>query len=886
MNYAEHPYENQMGSHCQANSYPSPYHPPSPYRPHPVSPPAHYGGHVPSTGQTGAPPPRSPQQQHPPYANGPPSQNQPPSMSPYSQQQYNPMGQGDMMYPRHMYPNSRAKPGGWGVTPDGNGGGFPPRPPMMGSPPPPMRSTPGPPHGYRPAVAGPPQSQSPSWAQSPRTTPSPLAAHARSPVQPFSPPPTPALTPQLKPSSPAVTQQVGGPSDPLQSLQKMVMLDSDAAEVVERYDVPHSEVDHRYGGTPSGLPPQSSPAQHGYVQGVEGTSSPGSPYPTYYNLDQNRLCTPPRSIYGNICGDLGSYQMAPVNGEVMTEERTGPGGYQPPMVNGGQTVAGPFQSAASRDNLMRMDVQFPPQTMAAMSAGGGFVPENGNTMPGSCLGDVDTEAPTSAPPQPAVAKPTWPSPQLMAVPPKEDPTKRRRSSDSVLCGGPPRPEKGGQRRPRGGGASGRGRRRSTTSLPECPTFSDGAGSSDAVMPAQPQSTPQCDAPGGEQNVGVGAVDSTASVGNANSAVTVASGESGVDVAKPVSVTPADTAPPKKKRGRPFGSKNKKKEDGLPPAKTKRGGASRKKEATVPAPPSGPPAMQAPPAQTASRAPRVLAGPYVHVEGTRERPVSSKIVNTVCRLEEEGKKKKGAEQGAQGGARPRQHPRRKLVGGHTSTLSPNYDAFTRDPTWVCALCRKGSHFGGLGDLYGPYGVGDDPGGSSTAVQAGTSGEGGACRGRGRRRRSEAETVIVRGAKKAKQRRPSDSSGAEDRTAGVANCQMLTAASVVDGEAAVRELWVHEDCAVWTQGVYLVGHRVRGLEEAVREAQDLCCSKCKFVGATLACVMRGCAEKFHYLCAVERGCQLESENFSIRCPKHKKPSTSCRDRQVTKSDCHRH
>ncbi|XP_064478556.1 transcription factor 20-like isoform X2 [Ornithodoros turicata] len=867
MNYTERPYENQMGSHCQANNYPAPYQPPSPYRPHAVSPPTHYGGHIPSAGQPG----QQQQQQHPAYANGPSTQGQPPSMVPYSQQQYNNMAQGDMMYPRHAYPNSRMKP--WGVTPESNGGGYPARPPMMGSPPP-MRSPPAQPLNYRQLsnVAGPPQSHSPSWAQSPRTTPSPLAGHARSPVQPFSPPPTPAHTPQLKPPTPPVAQQVGGPNDPLQSLQKMVMLDSDVAEAVDRYDMQNPVVDQRYETMPHAHQPP-------YVHGAEGTASPGSPYPTYYNLDQNRMCTPPRPMYGNMCSDVGGgYQMTPVNGEVVSDERTGGApGYQAPMVNGSQAAAASFQ-AAPRESGMRMDMQYPPQQVGRdMSMNSSFIPEN--TGVGPHHGEVGKEVPHPSHPGVA-ARPAWPPPpDLMVAPSSEDLTKRRRSSDSVLCGGGEVGLEQGnaQQRPvmsrsRGGGTRGKGRRRSTASLPEGPTFSDGAGSSDAIMPAQvplfpnvpqQQDVPKIEPSGMNSSTSMSNTESLGSEGNINVAP-------GVTPAPAVGGAAPTADPPRKKRGRPFGSKNKKKnEDGSSPAKSKKGSAARKVEAALQAPPTAPPTMQAPPTLTASRPPRAVAGPYIHVEGTRERPLSSSIVNSVSRLEDEAKKKKGADQGGQQGPRPRQHPRRKLLGVHTSTLSPGYDAFTRDPTWVCSLCHKGSHHSNLGDLYGPYSVGEEIDATSVVVQqtggegAGTSGEGGATRGRARRRRSEVEEVIVRGAKKAKQRRPSD---AEEKS----TSQVASHVSA-DGEG-LRELWVHEDCAIWTQGIYLVGHRIRGIEEAIREAADLPCSKCKFVGATLACVMRGCKEKYHYLCAVERGCQLDSENFSVRCPKHKKPAPS--------------
>lgn len=43
---------------------------------------------------------------------------------------------------------------------------------------------------------------------------------------------------------------------------------------------------------------------------------------------------------------------------------------------------------------------------------------------------------------------------------------------------------------------------------------------------------------------------------------------------------------------------------------------------------------------------------------------------------------------------------------------------------------------------------------------------------------------------------------------------------DSEAGenLKEVWIHEDCAVWCQNVTLIGEEVRGLEEAVTEANE--------------------------------------------------------------------
>ncbi|XP_017271715.1 retinoic acid-induced protein 1 isoform X2 [Kryptolebias marmoratus] len=60
----------------------------------------------------------------------------------------------------------------------------------------------------------------------------------------------------------------------------------------------------------------------------------------------------------------------------------------------------------------------------------------------------------------------------------------------------------------------------------------------------------------------------------------------------------------------------------------------------------------------------------------------------------------------------------------------------------------------------------------------------------------------------------------------------------------EYWLHEDCGVWSAGVFLVKGRVYGLEEAVKVAQETMCSACHAPGATLGCFFKGCANKYHY------------------------------------------
>uniref|UniRef100_A0ABI8AEV0 PHD-type domain-containing protein n=1 Tax=Felis catus TaxID=9685 RepID=A0ABI8AEV0_FELCA len=84
---------------------------------------------------------------------------------------------------------------------------------------------------------------------------------------------------------------------------------------------------------------------------------------------------------------------------------------------------------------------------------------------------------------------------------------------------------------------------------------------------------------------------------------------------------------------------------------------------------------------------------------------------------------------------------------------------------------------------------------------------------------------------------------------------------------QEHWVHEACAVWTGGVYLVAGKLFGLQEAMKVAVDMTCSSCQEAGATIGCCHKGCTHTYHYPCASDAGCIFIEENFSLKCPKHK-------------------
>uniref|UniRef100_A0A3Q2DAJ1 Retinoic acid-induced protein 1-like n=1 Tax=Cyprinodon variegatus TaxID=28743 RepID=A0A3Q2DAJ1_CYPVA len=206
-------------------------------------------------------------------------------------------------------------------------------------------------------------------------------------------------------------------------------------------------------------------------------------------------------------------------------------------------------------------------------------------------------------------------------------------------------------------------------------------------------------------------------------------------------------------------------------------------------------------------------------------------------------------------------------------------FSEDRALVCCLCGQSANSIDLGDLHGPYypegyrpntktpasgsvlKEDEDDSSDSDSSSSGMRARRWACspgaqlkqkgllgnrRWAGGRTRSPA----------AKRARPD---------AGAADVEDWYSPPVLPVEPC--EYWIHEDCGVWSAGVFLVKGKVYGLEEAVKVAQETMCSACHHPGATLGCFFKGCPNKYHYRCALESDCVLIEENFSMKCRKHK-------------------
>ncbi|CDQ92786.1 unnamed protein product [Oncorhynchus mykiss] len=250
-------------------------------------------------------------------------------------------------------------------------------------------------------------------------------------------------------------------------------------------------------------------------------------------------------------------------------------------------------------------------------------------------------------------------------------------------------------------------------------------------------------------------------------------------------------------------------------------------------------------------------PFIHIE---HKPSSTSPANcTVINYPEEEKPRQNGQGQQQAG---RAVPSTSCLQlGRISTHSQHHSSL------VCCLCGGSANAMDLGDLHGPYyPEGYRPSTEALASKPGLKEEedlsdsDSSCSVRGRGRNDPSGSP---GAKRGRlEAGPSLTSGSR------AAVDDWYVPPVVPLDQC--EYWLHEDCSIWSAGVFLVKGRVYGLEEAVKVAQETTCSRCRNPGATLGCFIKGCPNKYHYRCSLQSDCVLNEENFSMKCTKHKNKS----------------
>ncbi|XP_058262044.1 transcription factor 20 [Hemibagrus wyckioides] len=198
--------------------------------------------------------------------------------------------------------------------------------------------------------------------------------------------------------------------------------------------------------------------------------------------------------------------------------------------------------------------------------------------------------------------------------------------------------------------------------------------------------------------------------------------------------------------------------------------------------------------------------------------------------------------------------------------------TRWDALVCCLCGASANAMDLGDLHGPY----YPEGFRPEAKLPTnpqeprdddSSDSDSSSNQTRKPRHKLQAAALG----PYQRWSSDGELSCSRAAKRSRTDTVTdwyAPPVVPLEAS--EYWLHEDCGTWSAGVFLVRGKLYGLERAIKMAKETICSSCHKMGATLGCFFKGCPNKYHYICAMQSGCVLYEENFSMKCRKHKNKS----------------
>lgn len=249
------------------------------------------------------------------------------------------------------------------------------------------------------------------------------------------------------------------------------------------------------------------------------------------------------------------------------------------------------------------------------------------------------------------------------------------------------------------------------------------------------------------------------------------------------------------------------------------------------------------------------GPFVHIKGPRDSPISVAVVNTPVN-DDDTEKKPPKTKKFHDDTEYRHKVRSK--GLHCSTLSNKYDAQTKDVSWICSFCKLGPHCPSIavsgfpqGDLFGPYII-------TTA-----SSEYEKClvdpydaQFKSRKAARAADMVMAPKSSSSKKSKRKHSESEHD--------VMLGITETVDKN---YEVWVHEDCIVWSPGVYLVGPKIVGLEDAVWTACNVKCSLCNFKGANVCCLRRGCANVAHISCARTGAWVLDGALYKAYCPEHK-------------------
>lgn len=88
--------------------------------------------------------------------------------------------------------------------------------------------------------------------------------------------------------------------------------------------------------------------------------------------------------------------------------------------------------------------------------------------------------------------------------------------------------------------------------------------------------------------------------------------------------------------------------------------------------------------------------------------------------------------------------------------------------------------------------------------------------------------------------------------------------------VHDLTVHVVCALWCPEVYYDPRsgQVFKIDSALQRAQNISCSVCGGLGASVGCVEPSCQRSYHFPCTLSTGGKVCPSEFTFRCAEHTK------------------
>lgn len=153
----------------------------------------------------------------------------------------------------------------------------------------------------------------------------------------------------------------------------------------------------------------------------------------------------------------------------------------------------------------------------------------------------------------------------------------------------------------------------------------------------------------------------------------------------------------------------------------------------------------------------FGGPFIRVE-RKKNQTNYIVVNSSSKLEDKDNKLFN----------------KPNYGSIAKSKSSNQMLFQNDSTWVCVFCKRQPHYKELGDLFGPHEVIE-----KTVFDSNTSLNG-------------SSSIDL----------PSTSHQ-----------------NIANSTTVRSEVWFHEDCVIWSNGIYLAGNRVRNIDEVVLECSEI-------------------------------------------------------------------